>query len=265
MELLQELVLEKLDETNRLVTLGRIGSLHQYFGDYDIALEFTQKAYELVKKKDDQKKMAVALHQMGMIYQNKGDYDEALKYYQQSLEIAKKIGDIPSLALSLGQMGSLSFEKKEFAPALKYFIQAFQIFSKIGSPNAEKAVKEIAKTREELPSEEYAAILKEFELPPEFIEQTVKKKKENNILESLMAITSNAAAAKKNNKEKKEEIITQLNQLIEEIEKLPNNDSEPLKSYFQMLLAFVKDENIDAYLKNLPDQLKELFEMAIHE
>jgi len=345
MELLQELVLEKLDETNRLVTLGRIGSLHQYFGDYDIALEFTQKAYELVKKKDDQKKMAVALHQMGMIYQNKGDYDEALKYYKQSLEIKEKIGDIKGvatsmhqigmiyhdkgdyeealkhyqeakktfekigdikgvassfhqigmiyqdkgdyeqamehyqksldikeqigdihgLALSYGQMGNLYFDKKEFKSALKYFIKAFQIFSKIGSPNAEKAVKEIAKTREELPSEEYAAILKEFELTPEFIEQIVSESQEKRSLEFLITITSDAMAAKKNNKEKKEEIITQLNQLIEEIEKLPNNDSEPLKSYFQMLLAFVKDENIDAYLKNLPDQLKELFEMAIHE
>ncbi len=206
LELLQELELEKLKETNQLVTYGKIGDLYEYFGEYDKALDLYNRAYAIAQKNNDLKNSATALHQIGMIYQYKGDYDEALKQYQKSLEIKEKIGDIKGvsqslhqvgiiyqykgdyekalkqyqksleicekigdsrgIAITLGQMGHLHFKKNEFAIALEFFIQAYLVFAKIGSPYANQARKDIARTREKLPEDQFKAILKKFKLEP---------------------------------------------------------------------------------------------------
>jgi tetratricopeptide (TPR) repeat protein len=164
MELLQELEVDKLNETKQLVTYGLIGSLYQDFGEFDKSIDFYNKAYEIAKKNNDLKNSSTALHQIGMIYQYKGEYDEALKQYQKSMEIKEKIGDIPGLAISKGQMGNLYLQKKEFANALEFFIRALLIFTKIGSPYANQARKDIEKTWENLPQKQFHDILKKFKL-----------------------------------------------------------------------------------------------------
>jgi hypothetical protein len=54
-------------------------------------------------------------------------------------------------------------------------------------------------------------------------------------------------------------LADQLNQFIE---KLPddNPQTKGLKSYFQLLLAVVNNENYKPYLGKVPEELKELFE-----
>jgi tetratricopeptide (TPR) repeat protein len=162
----------KIDEKQKNIKgvsscLHQIGNIYYLKGDYDEALKQYQKAKETFEKIGDIKGVSSILHVIGLIYQEKGDYDEALKQYQKSMEIREKIGNIPGLALSMGQIGSLHFQKKEFAIALEFSIQAFLIFTKIGSPSANQARKEIAETRENLPEEQFHAILKKFELKPE--------------------------------------------------------------------------------------------------
>jgi tetratricopeptide (TPR) repeat protein len=161
-------IFEKIGDINGMAnSFGQIGRIYEEKGNYDKALKQYQKAKETFEKTGDIKGVSYSLHQIGMIYQYKGDYDEALKQYQKSLEIKEKIGDIPGLALSMGQMGKLYFQRKEFAIALELFIQAFLIFTKIGSPYANQARKDIAGTRENLPEEQFHAILKKFKLKPE--------------------------------------------------------------------------------------------------
>jgi tetratricopeptide (TPR) repeat protein len=145
-------------------SLHNIGTIYQEKGEYDEALKLYQKAKETFEKIGDIKSVSKSLHQVGMIYQYKGDYDEALKQYQKSLEISEKIGDIPGLANSMGQMGNLYVQKKEFAIALEFFIRAFLIFTNIGSPNANKARNDIDRCRENLPEEQFQAILRKFEI-----------------------------------------------------------------------------------------------------
>jgi tetratricopeptide (TPR) repeat protein len=164
MELLRELEVDRLNETNQLVTYGQIGTLYKNFGEFDKSIDFHKMAYEIAKKNNDLKNSAESLHGIGMIYQDKGDYDEALKQYQKSMEIAEKIGDIPGLALSMGQMGNLYMQKKEFANALEFFIRAFLIFTKIGSPSANQARNDIERTRDNLPQKQFHDILKKFKL-----------------------------------------------------------------------------------------------------
>jgi tetratricopeptide (TPR) repeat protein len=166
MELLQELELDRLNETYKLVTYGQMGTLYKDFGEYDKALDFYNRAYEIAQKNNDLKNSATVLQQVGLIYQEKGDYDEALKQYQKSLKIKEKIRDIRGIALLMGQMGELHFQKNEFAAALEFFIQAFLVFAKIGSPYANQTRINIAKTGEKLPEDQFQGILKKFNLDP---------------------------------------------------------------------------------------------------
>ncbi|MCX6581854.1 MAG: tetratricopeptide repeat protein [Candidatus Aminicenantes bacterium] len=142
-------------------SLHQIGMIDQFIGDYEAALTQFRKSLEICEKIGDIKGVAQNLHQIGIIYQLKGDYDGALTQYRKSFEIAEKIGNIYGLAIIKGQMGKLYFQQQEFETALKYSIQAFTIFSRIGSPEADKAKNDIALCRENMPEEQFKAILKE--------------------------------------------------------------------------------------------------------
>jgi tetratricopeptide (TPR) repeat protein len=242
--------------------LHQIGIIFEEKGDYDEALKQYQKAKETFEKIGDIKDVSSSLHQIGMIYQYKGEYDEALKQYQKALEISEKIGNIPALAISLGQMGNLYVQKKEFAMALEFFIQAFLIFTKIGSPNANKARNDIDGCRENLPEEQFNAILRKFELKPEDFDTPEDQQKK--VMEFFAAVTTDAVTAKEKNKEEKEKTIARIKEILEQLPQ-DNPEVEAVKSYLQMLLAYVKGENVQAYLEKIPAELKEIFEKEHEE
>ncbi|NIM13151.1 MAG: tetratricopeptide repeat protein [Candidatus Aminicenantes bacterium] len=151
--------------------LHQIGMIYQNKGDYDAALIQYQKSMEIDEKIGDIKGVSSNLHQIGMIYQDKGDYEAALREYEKVKVISDKIGNIVGAALAMAQMGTLYFEQNQFEAALKYFIQAFLVFAKIGSPYANQAKQYITRVRENLPEEQFNAILKEFNLTPEVFDK----------------------------------------------------------------------------------------------
>jgi tetratricopeptide (TPR) repeat protein len=238
-------------------SFGQIGMIYEKKGDYDEALKQYQKAKETFEKIDDIKGVSSSLSNIGEIYQYKGDYDEAIKQYQKSMEIDEKIGDIPGLAISMGQMGSLYLQRKEFAMALEFFIQAFLIFTKIGSPNANKVKKWILETHENLPEEQFHAILKKFELSPEAFDTPEDQQKK--LMDFFAAVTTEAISAKEKNTGEKEKTIARIKEILDQLPQ-DNPEVEEIKSYLQMLLAYVKGEEVQAYLEKIPAELKEIFE-----
>jgi len=131
-ELLQELDIEKLNETNQLVTYGRMGTLYQHFGEYDKSIAFHQKASEIAQRNNDLENEAVTLHQIGRIYQEKGNYDAALAQYQKAKEILEKIGDIKNISHSFGQIGTIYQLKGDVEAALIQHQKSLEIAEKIG-------------------------------------------------------------------------------------------------------------------------------------
>ncbi len=132
MELLQELDPEKLNEMNRLVVYGRIGTLYQDFGEYDKSLDFQQKAYEIAQKNNDLKNSATGLHLIGNIYYLKGNYGAALIQYEKAKETFEKIGDIKGLSGSLHQIGRICQDKGDYDAALNQYQKALKISEEIG-------------------------------------------------------------------------------------------------------------------------------------
>jgi tetratricopeptide (TPR) repeat protein len=239
-------------------TFHQIGYTYQKKGRYDDALKQYKQSLKIREKIGDIKEVSTSLHNIGLIYHEKGNYEAALKHYQKSLEIEKKIGDIPGLAISLYQVGKLHFQKKEFATALEFSIQAFLIFTKIGSPYANQARKDIARASEKLSEDKFHAILKEFKLSPE----TFGTQKE--LMNFLVATTFDAVTAPRKNTEEKEKIVSQINEILDKLSKAPE-DPLNLKSYFQMLLAFVNGEEVQTYMEKIPKELKEMFEKIQEE
>jgi tetratricopeptide (TPR) repeat protein len=238
-------------------SLYQIGMVYEKKGDYDAALKMYEMAGETFEKIGAIKEFSSSLHQIGNVYFLKGDYESALKQYEKSLEIREKIGDIPDLALSMAQMGKLYFQKKEFAIALEFFIQAFLIFSKIGSPNANKARNDIERCREKLPEEQFQAILRKFKLKPEDFDTPQDQQKK--VMEFFAAVTTDAVTAKEKNTGEKEKTIARIKQILDQLPQ-DNPEVEYIKSYLQMLLAYVQGEEVQAYLEKIPKELKEIFE-----
>ncbi|UCH98141.1 MAG: tetratricopeptide repeat protein, partial [Candidatus Aminicenantes bacterium] len=231
--------------------LHHIGMICEYKGDYDEALKQYEKSLEIKEKIGDIKGISDILHQIGMIYQLKDDYDYALKLYEESLEIRKKIGDISGTASSLGLMGTIYFETKDYTKALKSFITAFLIFSKLGSPNVKKARKDILNVKQFVPGEHFNDILNEFNLPSDIFDEQEEEGEEKKFYEFMFNITSQAVNAKEKNTNEKEPVIKMINEILEQI---PGNapDQEGLITYFQMLLAYLADEDYKKYKENIP-------------
>jgi tetratricopeptide (TPR) repeat protein len=238
-------------------SLYQIGMVYEKKGEYDAALKLYEMARNTFEKIGAIKEFSSSLHQIGNVYYYKGDYESALKLCERSLEIWEQIGYIPGVAISMGQMGNLYFQKKEFETALKYYIQAFLVFKKIGSPYTNQARKDIARTRKKLSGEQFNAILKKFNLKPESLDSPEDPKKE--LFDFLVGVTSQALSAKEKSSQEKEKIAAQVNEMIN---KIPDDkpEIEGIKSYIQMLLAFVNRDDVQTYMEKIPKELKEMFE-----
>jgi tetratricopeptide (TPR) repeat protein len=132
MELLQELEIKKLNDENKYITNGKLGSLYLHFGEYENALSYYNKSLEISEKKDDSIGIATNLHNIGAIYQDKGDYEAALTHYQKSKDIKEKIGDIKGVAYSLHQIGMIYQDKGDYEAALTHYQKSKDIKEKIG-------------------------------------------------------------------------------------------------------------------------------------
>jgi tetratricopeptide (TPR) repeat protein len=159
-------IMKKIDYNKGVsASLQLIGRIYQESGYYEAALKKFQQLMEISEKMGDIKTIYITLQNIGIIYQEKGDYEGALEMFQQAMEIDEKSGNIDGVAIIMNHIGHIYFIKKDYYTALKMFFPSFQILSKIGSPNAEVVNGNIARVRENMPEEEFEAILKEFEIP----------------------------------------------------------------------------------------------------
>jgi tetratricopeptide (TPR) repeat protein len=74
------------------MSYNNIGTIHYYKEDYDLALEYYQKALEIRKKVlgESHPDLSTSYNNIGAIYDAKEDYRKSLKYYQKALEICKQ-------------------------------------------------------------------------------------------------------------------------------------------------------------------------------
>ena len=143
-------------------SLHQLGMIHQDQGNLGEAQAKYEQSLAIRVELGDKSGIATSLHQLGVIHQEQRNLGEAQAKYEQSLAIEVELGDKSGIATSLGQLGTIHQEQGHYREALEKYAQALMLFEQLGSPYAEKTRRNLARLREEMGEEAFAAALAEL-------------------------------------------------------------------------------------------------------
>ena len=141
---------------------GQLGNIHYLQGNLDAARARCESGLQISVEFGDKDTTARFLHQLAVIHQEQGSLGEAQAKYEQSLAINLELGNKLGIALSLHQLGRIHELQGSYREALEKYVQALMLFEQLGSPDAEKARRSLARLREEMGEEAFAAVLAEL-------------------------------------------------------------------------------------------------------
>jgi tetratricopeptide (TPR) repeat protein len=153
------------DQAGVARSLHQLGILHQLQGEYGRARERYEQALAIAEELGDRAGVASTLHDLGILHQDQGEYAQARERYEQALAIAEELGDRAGVARSLHNLGRLFEDEGDYVQAVQYVAQAFVIFNQLGSPDREIAGRTLARLREVMGEEAFAAALEAARTP----------------------------------------------------------------------------------------------------
>ena len=104
-----------------ILNLNSIANVHNLLGNYNKALEITQKAYDEAVKAGIILGQATALRNMGISFLNKKEMKKALDNFNQSLALSLKIGQRELEKENYQQISNIYAALNDSKNALKYF------------------------------------------------------------------------------------------------------------------------------------------------
>ena len=104
-----------------ILNLNSIANVHNLLGNYNIALEFTQKAYDEAVKAGNILGQATALRNMGVSYLNKKEMKKAMDNFNQSLALSLKIGQRELVKENYERISNIYTALNDSKNAVKYF------------------------------------------------------------------------------------------------------------------------------------------------
>ena len=113
------------------IRINNIGLVHFEKGNFEKALELFQKAFELGRERGDFGGMAARLNNMGLVYLKQEEYDKALDKFKEALKLDMKVGNLPGRTMRLSNLGELSNLQGNHAEALNYYRDAYSIVQKL--------------------------------------------------------------------------------------------------------------------------------------
>jgi len=123
------------DDRGIASTVDEIGKLHWLRGDYQKALEFTQRALTMQRKIGDRRSIALSLNNLGLVYQDSGQFKLALDAFEQALRIRREIGDLVGVSISLNNLGTVAQDQRDDQRALQLFLEAYEVAKETGDRN----------------------------------------------------------------------------------------------------------------------------------
>jgi tetratricopeptide (TPR) repeat protein len=112
-----------------------LGKLWWLRGDYQKALELTQRALAMRRKLGDRRSLALSLNNLGLVYQDSGQFKLALDAFEQALRIRREIGDLVGVSISLNNLGTVAQDQRDDTRALTLFLEAYEIAKETGDRN----------------------------------------------------------------------------------------------------------------------------------
>ncbi len=124
------------NEKGYVSTLMHIGNIFEGYGDYEKALDFTQKALSTAKETNYIEGEGDAQSVLGMIYIRLADYKSAQEAYIESLRIREKLGNQNAIASSLNRLAQSFTLSGEYNKALEYYSKSKEIRENIKKHSA---------------------------------------------------------------------------------------------------------------------------------
>jgi C4-dicarboxylate-specific signal transduction histidine kinase len=122
----------ELDDNESIpATLGNIGIIYNYVGDYQTAMKFFSESLAFYENQNDLDGIATSYSNIGVVYNNLGIYEDALSYNLKALEIKESIDNKEGIANSLNNLGLIYQKIDEPEKALEYYERALQIYESI--------------------------------------------------------------------------------------------------------------------------------------
>jgi tetratricopeptide (TPR) repeat protein len=143
-------------------SLHNLGAVHQSQGNLGEAQARYKQTLGISEELGDLRGIAMALHSLGRIHQEQGSLGEAQAKYEQGLGIFRELSDKRGIAASLHQLGMIHQEQGSYREALEKYVQALMLLEQLGSSDVQIARRGLARLREEMGEEAFAAALAEL-------------------------------------------------------------------------------------------------------
>lgn len=112
--------------------LKAIGTIYEYFGDDQKALDTYLASVEAARKVENLNLESNALNPISGIYLNQGKIERAMKVIEQSIQMKEETKDIRGLAFALYGRGKVYTSMMEFDKAEKDFNNSIEIHEEMG-------------------------------------------------------------------------------------------------------------------------------------
>lgn len=122
---------------------NRIGLVHDYAGNFELAEKYYLKAYQIMRRNEKEEATDGILNNLGSVYYYLGRYQESMDYYLKSLKIRErnKNYDDPETLKKLGQsynnIALLLKRQQNYQGAIDYYQLALEIKNNLGDISGE--------------------------------------------------------------------------------------------------------------------------------
>ena len=124
---------ELSDERGIAQSLGILGNVHGYLGDYSQAAVLWQESLGIRRKIGDKRGAAAVLANLSSLTLAKGDFEKAMTGHMEALALNREVGDRHNEAQSLFSIGGIWNSQDEYAKARHYFEEALAIARELGA------------------------------------------------------------------------------------------------------------------------------------
>jgi tetratricopeptide (TPR) repeat protein len=101
-------------------------------GNFEMALNYLNKALTTRQKTNDKKGIAFCLNNIGLIYYDLGQDEKALETLNKALSIREELNDKKGVSVTLSHISTILFKQKKYNLAFSYSKRVFEIGNEMG-------------------------------------------------------------------------------------------------------------------------------------
>ncbi len=110
-----------------------LGATYEKMGRYDEAMDNFIKALNIYETFPDSMNIAKTYLNLGLLFSRQKEYKKSLEFYNKSLEIRRKIKDNEGIALLYNNIAIVNYYLEDYDNVRNYFEKAYQVYLETGN------------------------------------------------------------------------------------------------------------------------------------